>query len=185
MRKVIASINITLDGFCDHTLGIANEEVHRHYTDMLNSAGTLLYGRTTYKLMEDFWPTLIKKPSGEKHMDDFANAIDRVPKILFTRTLKNVSWNTTRIAKKELSEEVKDLRQQPGNDIFVGSPSLISALTELKLIDEFQLMIHPVIGGRGLILFKTITAPVNLKLIKSKTFNTAGHILLYHQPLYS
>ncbi len=89
MRKVIAAINMTLDGFCDHTVGIPDEEIHQYYADLLNNAGVVLYGRITYQLMQ-FWQTLLKIPSGEKSMDDFASAIDKVPKIVFSRTLKNV-----------------------------------------------------------------------------------------------
>ena len=89
MRKLIAAINMTLDGFCDHTAGIPDEEIHQHYTELLGQADLILYGRTTYQLME-FWRTLVENPSGEKSMDDFASAIDKVPKIVFSRTLKNV-----------------------------------------------------------------------------------------------
>jgi dihydrofolate reductase len=86
MRKLIAAINMTLDGFCDHTVIIPDEEIHQHYADLLGNADGVLYGRITYQLMQ-FWQNLIKNPSGEKSMDDFAMAIDRVPKIVFSHTL--------------------------------------------------------------------------------------------------
>src|SRR5436190_229947 len=101
MRKVIAAINMTLDGNCDHTLGIADEEIHQHYTDLLRSADTILYGRITYQLME-FWPTLLAKPSGNRQMDEFAVAIDRIEKIVFSRTLKEVQWKTARLEHGDL-----------------------------------------------------------------------------------
>jgi len=181
MRKVIASMNITLDGFCDHTAGIPDEQLHDHYTDLLNNAGTLLYGRTTYELMESYWPNLVVNPSGEKSMDDFALAIDRVEKVVFSHSLNSVNWKTARLAKRELKEEVEDLKTQPGNDIFVGSPSLISALTNLGLIDEFQLCVHPVIIEKGLQLFKDIKERMVLKLTRTKTFDS-GVILLCYEP---
>ena len=179
MPNLIASMNITLDGFCDHTAGIADEELHQHYTDLLNDAGAILYGRITYQLMENFWPTIVEKPTGQKDMDDFAMAIHNVPKILFSHTLHSVSWENTRLAKNSLEEEVRALKQQPGKDIFVGSPSLIASLTRLRLIDQYQLCVHPVILGRGLPLFKDISERSVLKLTKTKTFGT-GVMALYY-----
>ena len=88
MRKLIAAINMTLDGFCDHTVITPDEEIHDHYKDLLNSAGIVLYGRITYQLMESYWPTVVKNPTGNKAMDDFAIAIDNISKIVFSRTLK-------------------------------------------------------------------------------------------------
>src|SRR5688572_7386304 len=97
MRKVIAAINMTIDGFCDHTAGIPDEEIHDHYAKLLGEADVILYGRITYELMQ-FWQTLLKKPSGEKSMDDFAVAIDRVPKIVFSRSLKETGWDSATMA---------------------------------------------------------------------------------------
>src|SRR5690349_8754681 len=96
MRKIVAAINMTLDGDCNHTSGIADDELHRHYTDLLRNAGTLLYGRITYQLMESYWPTLVKNPSGNKAYDDFAGAIDNIPKVVFSNTLKSVKWESAR-----------------------------------------------------------------------------------------
>lgn len=188
MRKLIAAINMTLDGFCDHTAMIADEELHQHYTAMLNNAGTLLYGRTTYQLMESFWPTIVKNPTGNKSMDDFAVAIENIPKIVFSNTLKNVEWRNAKLATQGLKEEIFELKQsrpasggRGSNDIFVGSPGLIAALTQLNLFDEYQLCVHPVIAGNGLPLFKNITERVVLKLLKTKTFGS-GAIVLYYEP---
>lgn len=181
MRKVVATINLTLDGSYDHTAGIADAELHDHYTGLLNDAGVILYGRTTFQLMENFWPTLVKKPSGQKSMDDFALAMDNVPKIVFSRTLTKVEMKNSMLAKRDLKEEVLELRKQSGKDIFVGSASLIIALTKLNLIDEYQLCIHPVIAGGDMLLFKTISERIILKLVRSKTFGT-GVILLCYQP---
>jgi dihydrofolate reductase len=121
MRKLIAAINMTLDCYCDHTVIIADEEIHQHYADLLNSADTVLYGRVTYQLME-YWKTVLEKPTGEKATDDFAVAMDKILKIVFSRTLKDVDWKSARLAKRELEEEVLALRQQPGKDIFVCKP---------------------------------------------------------------
>lgn len=180
MKKVIAAINISVDGYCDHTLGVPDEEIHQHYADLLRSADTALYGRITYHLME-FWRTVLENPTGDKAMDDFAVAIDNIPKIVFSRTLKNVDWKSAKLASQDLEKEVSELKQQTGKDILVGSPSLIVALTKLNLIDEYQLCVHPVIAGIGLPLFKDISKEIILKLIKTKTFS-GGAVILYYEP---
>ena len=145
MRKVIAAMNMTLDGVCDHTVGIADEEIHRHYAELLENGGVILYGRITYQLME-FWRTVLSSPTGDKAMDEFAVAMDNVPKIVFSNTLKSVDWKTARLARKGLSEEVLELKRQPGKDILVGSRSLIIALLNLGLVDEFQIVVQPILA---------------------------------------
>ena len=180
MRKLIAALNMTLDGFCDHTAGLPDEEIHQHYTELLGQGDAILYGRTTYQLME-FWRTLLENPSEEKSMNDFATAIDKIPKIVFSRTIKNVEWESATIAKRDLKDEVLELKQQSGKDIFVGSRSLIIQLRKLDLIDEFQLCIHPVVAGNGLPLFENINDRIIFKLVNNKTFN-GGALILYYQP---
>jgi len=171
---------MTLDGFCDHTAGIPDEEIHQHYTELLGQGGAILYGRTTYQLME-FWRTLLENPSGKKSMDDFAVAINKIPKIVFSRTLEHVEWESATVAKRDLEEEVLKLKQQAGKDIFVGSPSLIIQLMKLDLIDEYQFCIHPVVAGGGLPLFENINDRTILKLIKTKSFS-GGAVTLYYEP---
>lgn len=180
MRKLIAAINMTIDGFCDHTAGIPDAEIHQHYTELLNEGDAILYGRITFQLMK-YWQPLLKNPSGEKSMDGFAMAIDKIPKIVFSRTLKNVEWESARLANRSLEEEVSEIRQQPGRDILVGSRSLIIQLMKLNLIDEYQLCIHPVVVGSGLPLFENINDRTIFKLIKTKTFS-CGAITLYYEP---
>jgi dihydrofolate reductase len=182
MRKLIATINITIDGFCDHTAMIADEEIHQHYTELLNSAGTLLYGRITYQLMESYWPMVMKNPTGKKSTDDFALAIQDIPKIVFSHTLTSAGWKNATVAKRGLKEEVLRLKQEAGREILVGSPGLIATLTKLNLIDEYQLCVHPVIAGNGLPLFKNIGNRIVLKLLRSKTFG-GGAVTHYYQPL--
>ena len=180
MRKLIAAINMTLDGFCDHTAGIPDDEIHQHYADLLSNADTILYGRITYQLME-YWRTLLENPSDEKSMNDFAIAIDKIPKIVFSHTLKNVEWESAKLANRDIEEEVLELKQQSGKDILVGSRSLIIQLMKLNLIDEYQLCVHPVVAGSGLPLFENIKDRTVLKLIKTKTFS-GGAVTLYYEP---
>ena len=180
MRKLIAAINMTLDGFCDHTAGLPDEEIHQHYTELLRQADLILYGRTTYQLME-FWRTLLENPSEEKSMNDFAVAIDKIPKIVFSHTLKDIEWNSAKLSNKSLEEKVLELKRQPGGDILVGSRSLIIQLMKLNLIDEYQLCVHPVVSGSGLSLFENINDRTILKLLKTKTFS-GGAVTLFYEP---
>ena len=181
MRKLIAAINMTLDGFCDHTAMIADDEIHQHYNELLSNADTLIYGRITYQLMESYWPSVVKNPTGNKPMDEFAVLIDNISKIVFSRTLKNVDWKNTKLKKEVIKEEILELKQQAGKNILVGSPSLIVALTQLDLIDEYQLGVQPIVLGSGLPLFKNIKDRIDLKLLKTKTFG-CGAVTLYYEP---
>lgn len=181
MRKVIAVFNMTLDGVCDHTTGIVDEGLHQHYSDLVDNAGIILYGRTTYQLMQ-FWQTLLQNPSGEKSMDDFAISIDKIQKIVFSNTLKDTSWKSAEFAKRPLDEEVLKLKQQIGKDILVGSRSLIIQLLNSNLIDELQICIHPIIEGKGLLLFDQITDRIILKFIKLKSLSS-GATVLYYEPM--
>ncbi|GEN71458.1 dihydrofolate reductase family protein [Chryseobacterium lathyri] len=181
MRKIIAAFNMALDGFCDHTAGIPDEEIHKHYTDLLNQADVILYGRITYQLME-YWRPYVKNPSGEKSMDDFAQAIDKIPKIVFSNSLKNIEWESAKLAAGELKAEVLKLKKQTGKDILVGSRSLIIQLMKLNLIDEFQLCVYPVVVGNGLPLFENINSRIILKLLRTQTFS-GGSVILYYEPV--
>ncbi len=180
MAKLIAAINMTLDGFCDHTAMIADEEIHQHYNELLSNADTIIFGRITYQLME-YWKSVVENPTGNKPMDEFAVTIDNISKIVFSRTLKNVDWKNTKLKREVIKEEILELKQQAGKNILVGSPSLIVALTQLDLIDEYQLGVQPIVLGSGLPLFKNVKDRINLKLLKTKTFG-CGAVTLYYEP---
>ena len=181
MRKVIAAFNMTLDGICDHTAGLPDEEIHQHYTELLDQGEAILYGRKTYELME-FWRTLLENPSDEKSMNDFAVAMDKIPKIVFSRTLQYVDWESATLAKRDLKDEILELKKKSGRDILVGSRSLIIQLLNLNLIDELQLCIYPVVEGSGLLLFEEINDRIIFKLVKTKSFS-GGAVLIYYQPI--
>ena len=181
MRKIIAGINITLDAICDHTAGVTDDKLHQHYNDLLKTADIMIWGRTTYQLMESYWPTLIDNPSGNSTTDEFAVLADNIHKIVYSRTLNDVTWKNSELKKELNREEIIALKQQHGKDILVGSPSLIVAFTELGLVDEYQFCIHPLILGQGLPLFKNITEKVDLKLLNTKTFNS-GVVAMYYEP---
>lgn len=178
MTKVIAAFNMTLDGFCDHTSVDGSDEIHQLYADLINQAGALLYGRVTYHLME-YWIPFAKQPTGDKATDAFATAIDKARKIVFSSTLKKLGWDSAKLATKSLKEEVMALKQNTKRGIYVCSPSLIVELTDLKMIDEYQLCIHPVVAGGGLPLFKNIRQRVYLKLEKSEVLGFGAVVLHY------
>ena len=180
---------MTLDGFCDHTAMSADDETHQHYNDLLSNAGLLLFGRITYQLMESYWPTVVKNPTGNKPIDEFAILIDNIPKIVFSRTLKNVDWKNTTLKNEVIKEEILELKQSRSQspvdnggskNILAGSPGLIVALTQLDLIDEYQLNVNPIILGSGLPLFKNINDRINLKLLNTKTFG-CGAVTFYYE----
>jgi dihydrofolate reductase len=179
MRKLIAAMNMTLDGFCDHTAMGADEEIHEHYAELLRSGDTVIYGRITYQLME-YWRSVLENPTGDKAMDDFAAAIDNIHKIVYSRTLESVDWETATLKNELVKEEILELKKQEGRDIFVGSPGMIGALGNLGLIDEYQIGVHPTIAGSGLPLFKNIAERIDLKLLKTKTFG-GGAVFFYYE----
>jgi dihydrofolate reductase len=181
MRKVIAAINMTLDGICDHTVGIVDENLHQHYSDLVNNAGAMLYGRTTYQLMQ-FWQTLLTNPSDKKSMNDFALSINKIEKVVFSSTIKDTGWDTAKIANRPLEETVFELKQQSGQDILIGSRSLIIQLLNSGLIDEFQICIHPMVEGKGLKLFDQIKDRIIFKLLKTKSLNS-GVTIFYYEPI--
>lgn len=179
MRKLIAAMNMTVDGFCDHTVGIADDEIHDHYTELLRSADIAIYGRKTFQLME-FWPTLLANPSGNRAMDDFAVAMDDIHKIVYSRTLESTDWKTAELKREIVRDEIVELKQQAGKDILVGSPSMIIQLGNLGLVDEYQLAIHPIIVGSGLQLFKDVNDRIDPRLLKTKTFG-CGVVIHYYE----
>jgi dihydrofolate reductase len=180
MRKLIAAMNMTLDGFCDHDKMIADDDIHNHYTELLRNSGLLLYGRTTYQLME-YWRTVLENPTGVAAMDDFAEAIDNTKKIVYSRSLETVDWKDTELRREVDKDEILQFKRQEGKDMVVGSPSMIVQFAKLGLVDEFQLGIQPTVVGSGRSLFKDITDRIDFKLLRTKTFG-CGAVFHYYQP---
>lgn len=183
MRDVVFAINTTADGFCSHTDGIVNDELHAYFTDVLRGADTILFGRTTYELMIPYWPEIARGPVVNETESDFARVFDSLDKVLFSTTLTQVSDPKTRLVRSNLAEEVTALKQKPGKNIGVGSLSLASQLSALGVIDEYHIVVHPVIAGHGPRLFESVTMPESffLELIGSKTFSTGVTALHYRK----
>ena len=183
MRNLIFSINVTMDGCCDHTKGIAHEVIHEYFADLLRSADTLVYGRKTYQLMVPYWPDLAKTQSGNsKSWNDFALAFDAVDNIVvFSRTLDKAESLKTRIVREDLEDEIRKLKQQPGKNILLGGVDLPSQLMPTGLIDEYWLVVHPIALGAGRPLFTALRKPMTLRLLDAITF-AGGAVAHIYRP---
>ena len=180
MRKLIFGINLTLDGCCDHTKGIANEEIHEYFAQLMRDVDTLVYGRKTYELMVPFWPDVAKNQSGQtRAMNEFAQAFAANKIIVFSRSLDRTEGKNTRIVRSNLQDEILKLKQEPGKNISTGGVDIPSQLIELGLVDEFHFVIHPLVVGEGRRLFDSMSLPerLQLQLVDSKVFES-GHVAL-------
>jgi len=182
MRNVIYAINLTLDGCCEHTKFNPAEDLLEHFTRLLrDDAGVLVYGRKTYQLMVPYWPDIAKSQSETKADREFAQAFDSLNKIVFSRTLAGAEDKNTRIVRSNLRDEILKLKQEPGKNILVGGVDVPSQLMELGLIDEYRVVVMPIIAGEGRRLFEAVNLPQKrqLKLVESKTFKSGCVALRY------
>ena len=170
MRNLIFVINITLDGCCDHTKMVADDELLEYSTHLFRDVDLQVFGRKTYELMVPYWPDVANDPSGTKADKEFANAFVSTNKIVFSRSLASVEGTNTRIVRTNLQNEILNLKQQPGKNILVGGVSIPSQLIELGLVDEYYFVVQPIIAGEGTRLLKGVSLPeiLKLKLVESK-----------------
>jgi dihydrofolate reductase len=180
MRNIIYAINVTLDGCVDHTKTIADDTLLDYYTNLLRGVDLLAFGRKTYQLMVPYWPDVAQDPSQTRAEIDFAQTFVSKNKIVFSRTLEIAEANTT-IVRTNLREEVLKLKQEPGGDILVGGVDVPTQLIELGLVDEYRLVVQPVISGEGRRLLDSISLPekLMLKLVDSKVFQSGCVALRY------
>jgi dihydrofolate reductase len=184
MRKLFVFNLVTLDGYFEgpnreidwHNV---DAEFNEYAIDMLNSVDTLLFGRVTYELMASYWPT----PDAIKNDPIVAEKMNTLPKIVFSKTLDKAEWNNTSLVKDVIPKEIEKMKQVPGKDIVIlGSGSIMSEFAQRGLIDEYRIMVNPIVLGDGKPLFKGIKDRLNLKLTKTRTFGN-GNVLLYYQPV--
>ena len=173
MRPLRYSINVTLDGCCDHRAIPADEELHRHAAETLARADALLFGRVIYEMME----AAFRAPAPDS-TDPFARTIDAAKKYVVSSTLERVDWNAE-LVRGDLGEAVRRLKQEPGNGLFVGGVQLAQALTELGLIDEYEILVHPRLAGHGPTLFAGLSKSVDLKLVGRTEFRSGVTVLRY------
>lgn len=185
MGKVIYTMNVSLDGFVEgpnHEIdwAIVDEELHQSFNDQVRAAGAFLYGRRMYELMAADWPRMETIPSLPAYMLEFARIWKDKPKIVFSTTLAKVEWNS-RLIRDRVGEEVATLKAQMDLDLMVGGASIASTLLRLDLIDEYHLVVHPVILGSGTPYFPALDSPVDLRLVESRTFDSGVVSLRYQR----
>ena len=181
MRNVIFAINITLDGCVDHTKGVADDETHEFFTDLLREVDLGVFGRITYQLMVPFWPDVAKNQSMSKASNEFARAFVAIDKIVFSRTLDSAEDKNTRIVRTNLRDEILKLKQEQGKGILLGGVSIPSQLIELGLVDEYLFVVSPIVAGEGRRLLDDVSLPdrLQLKLVQSKIFKSGCIALRY------
>ena len=174
MRKLIFAINTTLDGCCDHTKQMADEETHEYFTELMREADLQVFGRKTYELMVPFWPEVAKNQSMTKASNEFARAFDSVKKVVFSRSLDSAEDRNTRIVRTNLRDEIVKLKQEQGKSILVGGLSVASQLIELGLVDEYVFVVSPIIAGEGRRLLEGVSLQerLQLRLVESKIFQS-------------
>ncbi|MBP7000137.1 dihydrofolate reductase family protein [Amaricoccus sp.] len=185
MQPLRYSINVTLDGCCDHRAMIADESLHRHAAAGIAAADALVLGRVTYQMMEDAWRPLVQKGERAEWMADwmepFARTIDAVPKYVVSDSLDHVDWNAELVRGARLEETIRQLRRQPGRGLALGGLTLPLALAGLGLIDEYELILHPRIVGRGPTLFAGLTRPLDLEPV-GRTELASGAVATRYVP---
>jgi dihydrofolate reductase len=180
MRPLRYSINVTLDGCCDHDTVTADEELHQHAVENLNRADALIFGRVIYQMMESaFRPP---EPADEmpEWMDPFARTINAAKKYVVSSTLARVDWNAELI-RGDLEKAIVELKQEPGKGLLVGGVKLPLALAELGLIDEYEFVVHPTVAGRGPTLFAGLSKSINLKLVDRLELGS-GAVAMRYEP---
>ena len=180
MRPLRYSINITLDGCCDHREGIADEELHRHHAANLSQADALLFGRVTYEMMEAAWRLPRRPGAMPDWTEPFARTIDAAKKYVVSSTLERVDWNAE-LLRGDLGNAVRQLKRESGKGLFVGGVKLPLALTELGLIDEYEFVVHPRLAGHGPTLFAGLSKHVDLKLVSRLEFGS-GAVAMRYEP---
>ena len=185
MRPLRYSINITLDGCCDHRVGVPDEELHRYWAETLAQADALLFGRVTYEMMEAAWrlpaPTGVRPEGMAEWMEPFARTIDAAKKYVVSSTLERVDWNAELVRGDQLGTAVQQLKRESGKGLFVGGVTLPLALAELGLIDEYEFVVHPRIAGHGPTLFAGLSKHVDLKLVSRLEFGS-GAVAMRYEP---
>src|SRR5574342_915589 len=180
MRPLRYSINVTLDGCCDHRVMIADQDVHRHAVENLNQADALLFGRVTYEMMEAAWRLATRTAVMPDWTEPFARTIDAAKKYVVSSTLTQVDWNAE-LVRGDLGKAVQQLKAAPGKGLFVGGVKLPTALAELGLIDEYEFVVQPRLAGHGPTLFTGLSKLIDLQLVSRLEFGS-GAVAMRYEP---
>ncbi|WP_066897452.1 dihydrofolate reductase family protein [Mycolicibacterium houstonense] len=180
MRPLRYSINVTLDGCCDHRALVPNADMHRHAIEMFDRVDALLFGRVTYQMMEDAWRSPAPPGTRPEWMEPFARTIDAMKKYVVSSTLERVDWNAE-LVRGDLASAVQQLKREQGAGLYVGGVTLPMALAELGLIDEYEFVVHPRLVGHGRTLFAGLSTYVDLKLVGRREFGS-GAVAMRYEP---
>jgi dihydrofolate reductase len=178
VRPLRFSINVTLDGCCDHQRIVPDEELHQHAVENLEQADALLFGRVTYEMMEAAFRPQPGTSTDPDEMEPFARTIDAAKKYVVSSTLEWVDWNAE-LLRGDLGEAVQQLKREPGDGLFVGGVKLPQALAELGLIDEYELVVHPRLAGHGPTLFAGLSKPLDLELVSRLELGSGAVAMRY------
>jgi dihydrofolate reductase len=183
LRKLVYSMMVSLDGFIEDAKGslewvLIDEELHTFANDEARESGEFLYGRRLYENMAAYWPTADADPSEPRCILDFAQIWKAKPKVVFSKTLTTVDWNS-RLVKDDVGGEIAKLKAQPGRDLSVGGANLAATCIALGLVDEYRLIIHPAVLGRGKPFWPALPKPIRLRLLETRTFRTGVLSLRY------
>jgi dihydrofolate reductase len=183
MRKIIYSMQVSLDGFIEASDGdigwsVPDAELHQHFNEMEAAIGVHLYGRRMYEIMSSYWPTADQQPSVSQVEIEYARLWCSMPKIVFSTTLEKVAWNS-RLVRGNIAEEVSRLKSQPGKDMSVSGAGLAASFLQLGLIDEYRLYINPILLGSGKPMFPPMKERISLKLVETRQFGSRVVLMRY------
>jgi len=187
MRKLISFMHVSLDGFVAGPNGemdwiIMDEEIFQDAIDLAATTDMALYGRTTYQMMESYWPTVLSNSLSTELERHHAEWVENIHKIVFSKTLKKAEWNNTRLIRENIAEKISELKQHSGKSMMIfGSLKLTHSFMQMDLIDEYRINVNPIVLGKGIPLFKNIQQRIDLKLLKTKKFASGVIGFLYEQ----
>jgi dihydrofolate reductase len=180
MGRLTFALNVTLDGCCDHRAGVADDEMLRYWTRVMDGAGAMLFGRVTYEMMEDAWPRVARDPKANKANRAWAKKLEAKPKYVVSKTRRDFPWSNTHHLEGNLTRAVKALKKATPRGVLVGSPKLSAALQRLGLVDEYLFVVHPVVAGHGPYLFSGLKPSSQLKLVGTTRLES-GIVALHYR----
>src|SRR5438477_9421035 len=181
MGLLTFALNVTLDGCCDHREGVADDALLRYYTRLMDEAGGMLFGRTTYEMMESAWPAVARDPKAPPAFREWARKLEAKPKHVVSTTRHDFPWNNTFHVEGDLRKAIAALKRRTPRGLLVGSPKLSAALEQMGLIDEYRLALHPVVAGHGPTLFSGLTPSLRLKLLETRRLKSGVMFLRYRK----
>ena len=180
MGLLTFAINVTLDGCCDHREGIADDELHDYFTELMDAAGAMLFGRITYELMEDAWPAVARDENAPRAMREWARKLEAKPKYVVSASRREFPWNNTFRVEGDLHDAVTQLKEKTPRGVLVGAPALSAALERMGLIDEYRLVVHPIFAGHGPTLFHGVERR-RLDLVSTRRLKSGALALHYRR----